>query len=78
MTCTQSSSGLTRVCHACAGNCASLRMDNLLNSDALTMFVLELLPLWYCPLLVGPAWVSAEMTGVLLSERESSLADDFR
>eukprot|EP00891_Asterochloris_glomerata_P002354 jgi/Astpho2/2354/Aster-05618 len=34
------------------GNCASLRMDNLLNSDALTMFVLESLPLWYFPLLV--------------------------
>ena len=42
------------VCHAFAGNCASLRMDNLLNSDALTMFVLESLPLWYFPLLVGP------------------------
>ncbi len=44
------------VCHACAGNCASLRMDALLNSDALTLMVLESLPLWYFPILVGPAW----------------------
>ena len=53
LTCSVTS--LAMICHDCAGNCASLRMDALLNSDALTMMVLESLPLWYFPLLVGPA-----------------------
>ena len=67
MTLAENSSGLAVVCPACAGNCASLRMDNLLNSDALVMFVLESLPLWYFPLLVGSADACAEMPGMLLA-----------
>ena len=67
LTCSSTSEAIN--CHGCAGNCASLRMDALLNSDALTLMVLESLPLWYFPILVGPAWVGATTVGIDVHQR---------